>query len=238
MVNKAVIVAAGLSSRLYPLTLDTPKGLLKINDETLLLRSIRLIKNLGISEVAVVIGYQSETMIQALEGEAIVIVNPFYQHCNNMGSLWFAKNFVSNQPFLYMHGDIIYDEIILQSSHCEFLRNPYDLHLVTDFTEADEEAMKVKITPENFLVESNKQLSKQDSAGEWTGIAFINNSEAVFAYIEEALLAGNLNVYDTYAFTNMAGDGYKLYCSATNHLQWIEVDFLTDYEKAKRMFTL
>ena len=55
---KAIILAAGKGSRLYPITLNKPKGLLKIGNETILDRLIRQFKEAGVSDIVIVIGYQ------------------------------------------------------------------------------------------------------------------------------------------------------------------------------------
>src|SRR5690554_3214630 len=108
MVRKAVIVAAGLSSRLYLLTFDKPKALLPVKGESLLLRSIEMLRRNGVTEIAVVTGYKREMISQALGGKVKTIPNPFFSQCNNMGSLWFAKDFIGNDPFVYLHGDLIF----------------------------------------------------------------------------------------------------------------------------------
>ncbi len=235
--KKAVIVAAGLSSRLYPLTLEKPKGLLTINDEEFLNRSIRLLKANGIEEIALVVGYRKNLIIETLGDSYTYIINPFYKNGNNMSSLWFAKDFVQGEPFIYLHGDILYHEDILSETLKQFSDNKNDIELVTDFCETDEEAMKVLVTEEKYLIESNKEIDLKKSAGEWTGIAYINKSKELFTYIENILLNESLNYYDTYAFTKMAQNEFKVHCSSTNNLPWIEVDFLDDYEKAVNLFS-
>ena len=142
MPDSAVIVAAGLSSRLYPLTIDTPKGLLSLGGESLLARSIRLLRENGISRIAVVVGYQAGTMRAALGADSTLIANPFYRHCNNMGSLYFARDFVGADPFVYLHGDLAYTSRMLG----DFLMRTAKagdscLDLLVAMGEKDEEAM-------------------------------------------------------------------------------------------------
>ncbi|MEK4711621.1 phosphocholine cytidylyltransferase family protein [Sporosarcina sp. FSL K6-5500] len=236
MIKKAVIVAAGLSSRLYPLTLETPKTLLKVNEEEILMRNISLLKEHGVEEIFIVVGYRKEDIMNKAKGQAQFIFNPFYKYCNNMGSLWFAKSAVNDDPFYYLHGDIIFSEELLK----DFIEQTKDslavIDLSVDFKETNEEAMKVRVTDKNTLIESNKEIVLEQSDGEWIGIAAIKNPDIVFTYIEKALTEEHYNVYDTFAFTNMAQDGLRLYCVSTNNEPWIEVDFLEDYEKAKEIF--
>lgn len=235
-IKKAVIVAAGLSSRLYPLTLEKPKGLLEVGGQPLLKRSIEILRKNGITEIAVVVGYKKEMIMQELGAEITYIPNPFYQHCNNMGSLWFAKNFVGNDPFVYLHGDIIYDERIFSGTFSEFLKKNDDIEMVTDFDRVDEEAMKVRLDKNGYLMESNKEIPLNEAAGEWTGITYIRNTIKTFEFIEKVLFQDGLNYYDTFAFTKMAKEGFRLFCSSTGKMNWFEIDFKEDLDKARETF--
>lgn len=236
MIKKAVIVAAGLSSRLYPLTLERPKGLLPVGNEALLVRSVNLLKENGITDISLVVGYKYEMIREALGNQVNYIANPFYQHCNNMGSLWFAKQAVGDEPFVYLHGDIIYHKEILASVLQGFQTRSNDIELVTDFKDNDEEAMKVLVDSNNYLLESNKEIPLDKAQGEWIGIALIRNSKALFASMEDIMFNQGLNYYDTHSFTALAQNRSKVYCSPTNGLPWVEVDFLEDYERAKVLF--
>ena len=57
MIKKAMILAAGFGKRLNPLTVDCPKPLLKVDDETLLSNTIRFLENLGIEQVVINVHY-------------------------------------------------------------------------------------------------------------------------------------------------------------------------------------
>lgn len=57
---RAIILAAGMGSRLRPLTLNTPKPLIKINNESIIERQIKFIREIGINEIIVVTGYLKE----------------------------------------------------------------------------------------------------------------------------------------------------------------------------------
>ncbi len=236
MITKAVIVAAGKSSRLYPLTLDKPKGLLPVGGQPMLARSVSLLRKCGIVDIGIVVGYRHGMIREALGDSLHYISNPFFEHCNNMGSLWFAKDFIGNDPVAYFHGDIVYDEAILKETIDHAGRNSNDIELVTDFGHTNEEAMKVRVTEDHYLIESNKEIPLNEAAGEWTGMTYINNVKDTLRYFEKVMFNEGLNFYDTHAFTQMAKNGHKLFCSSTRNLPWVEIDFLEDYERAKEMF--
>ena len=57
---RAILLAAGMGTRLRPLTLDTPKSLVKVNGRPMLETQIEFLREKGISEIIVVTGYLSE----------------------------------------------------------------------------------------------------------------------------------------------------------------------------------
>ena len=237
MPDSAVIVAAGLSSRLYPLTIDTPKGLLPLGGESLIGRSIRLLRENGVSRIAVVVGYQAGTMRAALGPEITLISNPFYRHCNNMGSLYFARDFVGSDAFVYLHGDLVYTSRMLG----DFLTrtansNGSVLDLLVAMGEKDDEAMKVRVDASGNLVESNKQIPLEDAAGEWTGIGVGHDPGIVFASLEKYLMKTGLEDYDTAAFTALAAEGRVIRCVPSNGDPWKEIDTMEDLESARATF--
>lgn len=237
MTVKAVIVAAGISSRLESVMHGRPKGLAQVNGMPILQRSYEILKKCGIQQTALVIGHQGTSLMEAFGHRFVYIANPFYRHSNNMASLWFAQDFVSGDPFVYLHSDLVYEERILIKALEHFGASENDIELVTDFGRPDSESMKVKVTPGHYLIESNKQIFETEAAGEWTGIALIRNAAAVFRRVEKILLDGGLQEYDTRAFSRLSRDGFKVYCSATDGLPWIEIDTPDDYERAKEIFS-
>jgi len=236
MIKKAVIVAAGLSSRLYPLTKDKPKGLLPFHNTTILERSVQMIRNLGISEIAIVVGYLKEQMLETFDESVTYIENKRYEQTNNMYSLTLAQDFVKNDSFLYLHGDIVYSEQDLSAFVNQQEASIYDASLLVGYGEVDEESMKVRVTNERLLIESNKLIPVQESAGEWIGAAVFSNSEAVFNEMQNLVSTGHEQDYDTLALSNLTKEGYTVLCYPTTG-PWIEIDFVSDYEKAKVLFS-
>ena len=237
MTRKGVIVAAGLSSRLYPLTNETPKALLPVGDETMLARSIRILRSSGITQIAVVVGFRADAIRGSVGDAATLIPNPFYRQCNNMGSLMMAKHFAGKDPFVYLHGDLVYSERMLG----DFLARADQpgascLDLLVAFGGVDAEAMKVRTDGSNRLIESNKSIPSGEAAGEWTGIAVVQEPAIVFDAIESHLMNVGLTDYDTAAFTSLAQAGHDVRCIEANDEPWKEIDTLEDLEAARAAF--
>lgn len=252
MTRKAVIVAAGLASRLYPLTSETPKALLPIGDETMLGRSMRLLQSNGVSDIAVVVGFRADAIRSAVGDAATLIPNPFYRQCNNMGSLLMARSFAGNDPFVYLHGDLVFSEstlgefLAMSAQHIGVPRSSGHargtagtgscLDLLVAFGAVDEEAMKVRTDGHRRLTESNKSISLDEAEGEWTGIALVQKPAIVFEAIERHMMDVSLTDYDTAAFTSLALSGHEVRCIAANDDPWKEIDTVEDLEAARAAF--
>lgn len=64
MINRnAIIMAAGTSSRFVPLSSEKPKALLEVKGEILIERQIRQLKEAGINDISIVIGYKAERIL-------------------------------------------------------------------------------------------------------------------------------------------------------------------------------
>ena len=88
MRRNAIILAAGTSSRFIPLSQELPKGLLEVKGEILIERQIRQLKEAGISDICVVVGYKAEMFEYLKEGFGIDLVfNEDYARYNNTSSM-------------------------------------------------------------------------------------------------------------------------------------------------------
>src|SRR5690349_1532881 len=103
---QAIIMAAGKGSRLYPLTKEQPKCLLELGGKTILSHHLDVLANNGITDTVVVTGYKAHKVEEHLEGRkgVRIVFNPFYEHCNVLGSFWMGMPFLNNE-FIFIHGD-------------------------------------------------------------------------------------------------------------------------------------
>ena len=96
-VNNAVILAAGASTRFIPLSLEQPKGLYEVRNEKLIERQICQLKQAGINDINLVLGYKKE-MFYYLKDKYQVkfIINDSFNIKNNIESLRLAQSIISN----------------------------------------------------------------------------------------------------------------------------------------------
>lgn len=87
-VDNAIIMAAGMSSRFAPLCYESPKGLLNVKGEKLIEREILQLKEAGIEDITLVVGYMKEKMFYLAEKFGVdIVVNSDYYRFNNTSSL-------------------------------------------------------------------------------------------------------------------------------------------------------
>ncbi len=114
IVKRAIIMAAGTGNRMHPLTFTTPKPLVKVNGVRMIDTVISGLHQNGIREIYVVVGYLKEKFYdlpRQYEGLRL-IENPYYATCNNISSLYVAREHLGD--CIILDGDqIIYHPEIL-----------------------------------------------------------------------------------------------------------------------------
>lgn len=139
-VKRAIIMAAGTGSRMRPVTEHTPKPLIRVKGVRMIDTVIDALHQNGIFEIYVVVGYLKEQFagLPAQYPGLCLIENPYYDTCNNISSLYVARNHL--EDVIILDGDqIIYDSSILAP---EFERSGYN-GVWTD-TDTDEWLMTVE----------------------------------------------------------------------------------------------
>lgn len=236
---KAVILAAGIASRLRPLTDTTPKCLLKIGERCLLERTFNALIQNGINEFVVVTGYRQQQIIDFLNAhysqqQITFIYNERYESTNNIYSLWLTRPYVDEESILLLDSDIVFDPQIIT----ELLSSEKEDVLALNQHELGEEEIKVIVDQEQKVVEISKVCSIADSIGESIGIERMSASytKALFQELEIMIEKEGLdNVFYERAFERLIPLGHSFYVIDTTQFFSAELDTIEDFKQAQEL---
>jgi choline kinase len=244
--SKCVILAAGASTRLRPLTDSKPKCLLEVGGKALLERTIENVLNTGIKEIGIVIGYRGEMIREFVKLHyphihICFILNPNYIKTNNAYSLLLARKFLENKEGKVCSGLLLLDSDVLFSSKLLtlFFSKPLeDRVAVRVCGEHSEEEVRVKIDNYGNIVLIGKETPLNETYGESIGIEMFSIETAVrlFTILEQRMRSGvgRTEFYEA-SFQQMINDGTQLKAINVGEFSAIEIDTIEDLQLAERM---
>lgn len=105
-VDGALFIAAGFGSRFVPLTYEMPKGLLEVQGERMIERQIRQLKEAGISDITIVVGYLKEKFEYLIDKYDITLLyNPEYACKNTLATLYHARDVLKGRNIYLLSSD-------------------------------------------------------------------------------------------------------------------------------------
>lgn len=234
-VDKAVILAAGLGTRLRPLTNDTPKCLLKIGPKTIIEHQIENLRECGIRGITMVIGHEADkvkTFCEENSWDLNFIYNNFYSNSNNLYSLWLARETL-NEGFVCLNSDVVFDAEILKS----LLKSDADICVAVEKKVCRKEDMKVKVK-DGIIVEINKSMRPEEAYGEFIGIAkFSEKGVSKLIRVLNSLPADvRKNVYLGFGIQKLIDMGNRVHQVDVQQRFYAEVDFIEDLMDIRTYF--
>ena len=244
--TKALIIAAGLGSRLKKHTENIPKCMLDFGGKTLLERQLEAYRNSGIEEISLIRGYKKEKIkykgIQYFE-------NTDYQNNNILNSIFYAEKFI-NGNIIISYSDILFDTSVVQ----RVIESNHDISVVVDI---DWRGYYVgrKDHPiseaENVIFNSNNEVEKigkintgnEEVHGEFIGMIKLSNRGAeIFKqhfhrlkkiYWNKPFQRAKIfqKAYLTDFIQELVDIGIKVHCVIIES-GWKEIDTVEDYKKA------
>ena len=240
---KAVVLAAGIGSRLRPITLRKPKCCVTVDSTPILEHQLRAFAATSISEVYVVAGYLAdrtrelcERVARDLRLNVTVVENEVYANTDNMYSLYQVREALAGEEFVLANGDVVFDPDIVPL----LLEADAPSAIACDRSTYSAEAMK--ITVENGDVTAiRKDVSEDDAYASSIDIYRFSAdfSRRLFARVERTIEIGS--EYD--GWTEAAID--DLVRSGDTDVQpvdvaganWVEIDDRSDLLAADRQFS-
>lgn len=236
-----VILAAGIGSRLRPMTNHQPKCLVKSAGRALLQYQIDAYVEAGIRELLIVVGYESAAIVnycKHIRGVSIRIVeNAEYETTNNMYSLYLLRDHLRGRDFILNNADLVVDRSLVR----RLLQFPAANAVAVDTSVYLEESMKVAVDAGGRIVDISKGIPATAAHG--CSIDFYKFSaaagEVMFGEIRrivegEGLLREWTEVAMQRLFQARRLDFRP--CDIAG-LDWVEVDNYDDLALADRKFS-
>jgi len=236
----AVILVAGIGSRLRPLTDDRPKALVDLGGETILGRTVRLLVSYGVRKIVLATGYREDAVKAAMQGAPIAVEycrNPEFDRTQNSVSLALCREKVGSDAFFKLDGDVVFQRQVLERLDA----SSAELSVAVDAGRMlDAEAMKVTLSQASAaqIGAFGKGIPLSQSAGESIGIERISSTFSVtlFDALNAAIGAGDTSLYyeDVYSRLIAAGS-LQAEAVPVADLPWTEVDDFSDLERAREL---
>ena len=247
--TNVIILAAGLGSRLSPLTDDKPKSLITFGKETLLERNVNMFKKNGINDISIITGYKKDKIdfpgINYFE-------NKNYVNNSTLESLFFAEEKILESTII-TYSDIIFEEEILK----KLLKIKNDISVVVDkkwkeywslrIDETISEATETAVYNNQNLIESIG-IKNSNANGHFIGLMKLQNEgskkfKELFLKTKESKKNGKNDLNENLSFeklriVDLLSGLIKKNVKVNSILidnGWLEFDTINDYELYSNM---
>ena len=239
---KAIILAAGMATRLRPVTDNLPKCLLTIGGKTIIRRQVDTLLNEGVEEIFVVTGFRSELVEQHIDfyypGKKIrVIKNKDYESTGPAYSLWCAGEILGKSETIYLNGDLVSDPRVIKNliesdkgSITAVSRNPWDL-----------EQVKVSINRDQSVSALGKWIEAGKSYGEFVGATKMSKEfglslKLVLENLKKNNSLANKFAADALNETLSKAESGLMYIHDVTDYKTMEIDTILDLKTAGKMW--
>ncbi|MEV0410759.1 phosphocholine cytidylyltransferase family protein [Streptomyces sp. NPDC050448] len=241
-----LVLAAGAGRRLRPYTDTLPKALVPVGPEgdeeslTVLDLTLGNFAEVGLTEVAIVVGYRKEAVyarreaLEAKYGVKITLIdNDKAEEWNNAYSLWCARD-VLKQGVILANGDTVHP-VSVEKTLLDARGNGQKIILALDTVKslADEE-MKVVVDGDKGVRKITKLMEPSDATGEYIGVTLIE-PEAAEALAEalKTTFERDPDLYYEDGYQQLVGDGFVIDVAPIGDVKWVEIDNHDDLAKGR-----
>ncbi|MEQ8925505.1 MAG: phosphocholine cytidylyltransferase family protein [Fulvivirga sp.] len=222
-IKTAVILAAGLGSRLKDRTKEKPKAFLEIDGKTLIHRSIENLLEVGISKIIIGTGYLNE-FFDNLKIDYPQIITHRNGDFAKTGSMYTLYNLGSliNEDFLLLEGDLLYEKAALSEIMDD---NHPDIILASGQTNSNDEVY-IEADDNSNLVNMSKNTSELNHiSGELVGISKISNSTflSMCDYASSLYSEGDRSFHYEDDFVGISKTK-DIFIKKVEDLAWCEID--------------
>lgn len=245
---KAIILAAGMSSRISSLTKGLPKTCIKINKiDSLLSRMLKQLAKARFNEAKVVIGYAAKDMKNQLKNlqenfsnlQISYKYNEDFNSKDNIYSVYLIKDLLADDTLIF-NSDIVFDDKILEFAISASKNSTKSFLVVDDQKKLTDEDMKVTLNQSALINRVSKSLNNETASGEYIGIMRIasRDKDIYAAKLTELIEANDVKRHYEYALDQVISSSrspLKLELVSTQGLEWTEIDTEEDLNYARSL---
>ncbi|MHB1653735.1 MAG: phosphocholine cytidylyltransferase family protein [Desulfitobacteriaceae bacterium] len=226
---KALLMAAGMGTRISHDIKGIPKCAVDIGGITLIENTINVLTRCNIKDIGVVVGYKGQYIVDLLGNKNIkFFANPFFDITNSIASLWFARDFLrSDDSYIFMNADVFFETRLLEL----ILNEPMDPVLWADESRIQEADYRFYYKDEK-LQNHGKHLSNEETTGEYVGIAKVGYPfiRCFTERLEELIQNQHHQLWWENILYSFIGEADVFVKSVGNNF-WAEVDLIGDYHR-------
>ena len=226
---QAVVLAAGMGSRLNAMTGGGSKALVEIGGRPLLLHTLEALADHGIGPVLVIIGHEAHALQEVIGDRAEVMLNERFAETNSLYSLWLARDWIKG-PFVLLNCDLFFDPRILD----ELLDEPGNVLAYDSTSSRGREQTKVAVKARR-VVDLGKDLPSNSARGESLGMIKFDaeGARAMMSVAKQLVADGQENAWVIEATRTVCKDVTIYGLNVAGHA-WTEIDFPYDLDVARR----
>lgn len=240
---KGIILAAGMGTRLLPLTLTQPKCLVNVAGKPMMAYQLDAIRAAGIEECTIVVGYMAESVRTCFgsnyRGVRLSYVeNTTYDTSNNLCSLWQARS-EFNDDVLLLESDLVFDDRLI----CELIEmDEPNVAVVDRFRPGMDGSVILAnggVAKALLLKSEQPQGFDYSSALKTVNIYRLSSEtlvETILPGMEEFLAEGRTDQYYEAVFASLIrSKRMDMSVMHTGNMQWSEIDTLDDLRETETM---
>ena len=242
---KAIILAAGMGSRLKKITKDKTKCMVEVNGESLIKRLLRQLEKYTLEEIVIVTGYKEEILKNYINNLDIRIKikfynNDIYDKTNNIYSLGLVEEELLNNDILLIESDLIFEDKLLEN----IINSSYKNLAVVSEYESWMDGTCVRLDDENNVVDfiSSQRFSFNEVENLYKTVNIYKlskefNQKYYIPFLKAYISSKGTNQYYESVFETLIKiipnelKGLKI-----EGLKWYEIDDKQDLDIAESLF--
>lgn len=229
-VKRAIFLAAGFGSRMVPITLNTPKPLVRVNGKRIIETLIDAVESAGIPEIIIVTGYLHEQFNELLDkyDNIKLVYNEFYNDMNNISSAYVVRN-------LFQNAYVLESDLLLYNPN---LIRKYEYH--SNFL-----GKKVDVTDDWCFDVKNGIICKERQGGyncfQMYGISYYNEEDGkkISSDLSTVFnMPGGKEKYWEQVILDVCKNNYKIYLRECHDGDIIEIDSFKELKSIDKTYDI